>query len=116
MITHCWMSSYVVRIAGCGTKKPMSTKIPAAMEMRRGISRFMAPPSLGGEELRQPGMAHGQEHGSDHDRDDEEDLHRVRGLEASEKLRVLREVRARRVVLFTDEGVIARDDKEGELV
>src|SRR2546428_10259099 len=95
----------------------MSTKIPTAMEIRRGISRFMVSYlSLRGEELCQPGMAHGQQHRANHDRDDEEDLHRVRGLEASEKPRILRQVRARRVVLLTDEGVIACDDKEGELV
>src|SRR5882672_12464551 len=104
------------RIAGCGTKKPMSTKIPAAIEIRRGISRFMRWASLGGEELGQGVVAERQQHAAGHDGQDEKDLDRVRRLEAPEELRVLGEIRARGVVLLPDERVIARDHEEGELV
>src|SRR5256885_11615440 len=104
------------RIAGCGTKKPMSTKIPAAIEIRSGISRFMRSASLGGEELGQTVVADGQQRAPGHDDQDEKDLDRIGRLEAPEKLRVLGEIRARGVVLLADERVVARDHEEGKLV
>src|SRR5438876_953040 len=103
-------------MAGWGTKKPMSTKIPAAIEIRRGISRFMRSASLGGEELGQAGAAEGQKNAAEDDREDQEDLDRVGGFEAPEEPRVLREIGAGGVVLLPDQRVVAGDDEEGQLV
>src|SRR5262245_20355276 len=116
MITHCWILSYPVRTRGWGTKKPMRTKIPAAMEMMSGISRFTPESSLGGEELRQVRLSEREEQHADHDGPDQEDLDRVGSLEASEEPRVLGEVRARRVVFLADQRVVARHDEERKLV
>src|SRR5947207_12957433 len=103
------------RIAGCGTKKPMSTKIPAAIEIRNGISRFMRSASRCGEKLGKTVVAERQERAPGHDGQDQKDLDRIGRLETPEKLRVLGEIRARGVVLLADERVVARDHEEREL-
>src|SRR5258706_8202054 len=97
-------------------KKPMSTKIPATMEMMSGTSRFTAGPSLGGEEFGQERLAHGEQQHAHHDGGDEEDLDGVRGLEAAQEFRVLGEVRAGGVVLLADQRVVAGHHEERKLV
>src|SRR5262245_36769037 len=106
------ISSYSARMEGCGTKNASSTKSPAISVIRIGTSRFTPDSSLGGEETAQPGLAERHEHAADHDDDDQKDLDGVRGLEAPEEPRIVREKRARRVVLLADQRVIAGDHEE----
>src|SRR6266498_1302011 len=116
MMTLAWKKSAGTLTSWWGTKNPRIMSRPTTAVMNSGTSRFTPAPLLGHQPLREAVLVEGLEDAAeDHEHDDDQ-LDQVRALQASDQLRLARQVGARRVQFLPDQRIVARDDEERQLV